>query len=96
MKDEVKNAADQVDLHERFNAPATPMLTVDVERYQEYLDGTDMTDAQKEELLQALWSMVVTFVEMGFGVHPLQEVCGKDRHIGSESAKETFDAVRLE
>ena len=96
MKDDVKNAADQVDLHERFNTPARPILTVDVERYQEYLDGTDITDAQKEEFLQALWSMVVTFVEMGFGVHPLQEVCGKDRQISPESAKDTFDAVGLE
>lgn len=96
MKDDVKNSADQLDLRGRFNAPQHSILTVDVERYQEYLDDTDMTDAQKAEFLQAVWSMVVTFVEMGFGVHPVQEVCGKDRQIEAERAKEDFDTVRLE
>lgn len=77
-------------------AIAKPTLTVDVERYQALLDDSDMTDAQKEEFLQALWLIVVSFVELGFGVHPLQEVCGKDAEIGSDSAKYAFDAVRSE
>jgi len=74
-------------------APAKPTLTVDVERYQAFLDGTDMTEAQKAEFLQALWSIIVSFVELGFGVHPLQEVCGKDAEIGADSTKSGGDGV---
>ncbi|UWQ25389.1 hypothetical protein K3553_02670 [Leisingera aquaemixtae] len=77
------------------NVAATPKppLTVDVEKYQAYLDGADMTEAQKQEFLQALWSIIVSFVELGFGVHPLQEACGKTLEIGASGAKESFDAV---
>lgn len=77
-------------------APARPTLAVDVERYQEYLDGADLTDAQKQEFLQALWSIIVSFVELGFGVHPLQEVCGKTPKITGQGAKAAFDAVSSE
>jgi hypothetical protein len=47
-------------------APKKPILTVDVEKYQAYLDGADMSEAQKEEFLQALWSIMVSFVDLGF------------------------------
>ena len=81
--------------HKSPLAPAKPTLTVDIERYQAFLDGADMTEAQKAEFLQALWSIIVSFVELGFGVHPLQVVCGKDAEIGAESTKCGSDGVSL-
>lgn len=78
-----------------FDASAKRIMTVDVERYQQYLDGTDMSDAEKAEFLQALWQIIVSFVELGYGVHPLQEVCGKDAGIATESADFDRDEVVL-
>src|SRR6056297_2391957 len=69
MKDELNFAG--FDLQERFDASAKAVVRVDVDKYQALLDSADMTDAQKEEYLQALWSIILAFVEMGFGVHPL-------------------------
>ena len=92
MKDDF-NKSERSDVLGNVTATPKPTLTVVVEKYQAYLDGSDMTEAQKEEFLQALWSILVSFVELGFGVHPLQEVCGKTSLIGSEGAKEAFDAV---
>jgi hypothetical protein len=91
MKDELNFAGS--DLQEHFDASARPVVRVDVEKYQAFLDGADLTDAQKEELLQALWAIMVSFVELGFGVSPMQEGCGKNRQIGSEGAKDAFNAV---
>ena len=76
--------------------PPKRSLTVDVEKYQAFLDGSDMTDAQKEEFLQGMWSIIVSFVELGFGVHPLQEVCGKTAEIDPRDAKDAFDEVSSE
>jgi hypothetical protein len=81
-------------LADDFSRSARRVLAVDVERYQAFLDGSDMTQAQKEEFLQALWSIMVSFVELGFGVHPLQEVCGKDEKSGPHLAKTAFDQVK--
>jgi len=91
MKDELNFAGS--DLQESFDASARPVVRVDVEKYQAFLDGADLTDAQKEELLQALWAIMVSFVEMGFGVSPVQEVCGKAPKISSQGAKDAFNAV---
>ncbi|MBY3517082.1 hypothetical protein HFN76_33660 [Rhizobium laguerreae] len=53
---------------------ARPVVTVDVDRYQFWLDGTELSSPQKEEVMQSLWSIVMTFVELGFGIHPVQSV----------------------
>lgn len=93
MKDDFTVAGRNDSGHKINFAPAKPIIAVDVERYQAYLDGSGLTVEQKEEFLQALWSIIVTFVDLGFGVHPFQEVCGKGTKNGSDSVKQAFDTV---
>ncbi len=52
-----------------------PTLTIDCERYDQYLDDSDLTDAEKRQFLETLWSIIVSFVDLGFGVHPVQQAC---------------------
>lgn len=80
-------------LTQAFASSARPTLTLDVALYQSYLDGTDMSEAQKEEFLRALWSIVVSFVELGFEVHPLQEVCGRNDEIVENVAQKRLNSV---
>lgn len=87
---------DSKSLGERFDLAARPVLTVDVQKYQALLDEPGLSEEQKEEFLQALWSIVVTFVELGFGVHPLQEVCGQDSEDGTAEVKAAFNEVESE
>ncbi|KZD12408.1 hypothetical protein [Oceanibaculum pacificum] len=57
-----------------------PVITVDYDLYAHYLEESDLSEDQKREFLQALWNLVVSFVSLGFGVHPAQQVeiaCGK-------------------
>lgn len=77
-----------------FDAAARPIITIDAAKYQEYLDDSGLSDEQKEEFLQTLWTIIVSFVELGFGVHPLQEVCGKDSLGAAPRVKPAFDQVR--
>lgn len=95
MDDGMNMKAGQRDLKPKFDASASRMLKVDVERYQSYLDDMDMTQAQKEEFLQAMWLMMVSFVELGFEVHPFQEVCGKLGKNVTQRAIGTSDALEL-
>jgi hypothetical protein len=80
-------------LAESFDASARPIVTVDVNKYQSWLDDSGLSEEKKEEFLQALWSIVVAFVEIGFGVHPLQEVCAQNSETFSQRPKEGFDLV---
>ncbi|KIC41579.1 hypothetical protein RA27_10100 [Ruegeria sp. ANG-R] len=93
MKDDLIGAG-ETDLRESFDASSKPIVRVDFHKYQAFLDGADMTDAQKEEFIQALWAVIVSFVEMGFGVHPVQQACGKPGAGDRVNAKEAFDEVR--
>ncbi|WP_371157010.1 hypothetical protein [Jannaschia sp. 2305UL9-9] len=94
MDDGINIKAGQGDLKPTFDASAKRMLKVDIERYQSYLDDTDMTPAQKEEFLQSMWLMMISFVELGFEVHPIQEVCGKDSQSNTQSALDAPDALQ--
>lgn len=51
------------------------MLTLDVSLYEKHLADSDMTQEQKQEFLEALWTIIVGFVDLGFGIHPLQQAC---------------------
>ncbi len=53
---------------------ARPTLQVDIERYAPYLEDADITDEQKRELIEALWSIMISFVDLGFGIEPVQQV----------------------
>jgi len=82
-------------LAKNFDVLARPIVTVDVDKYKSWIEDSGLSDAEKTEFLQALWSIVVTFVELGFGVHPLQEVCGQNSDRFSLRPKEAFNQVRL-
>jgi len=66
-----------------------PVITVDYDAYAHFLDDTDLTDDQKREFLQALWTIITEFVSMGFAVHPVQQAtenCGELPAIPLQSA----------
>lgn len=47
-------------------------LEIDVERYQSYLDSSEISAEQKADFLKALWTVIVAFVDLGYGIHPVQ------------------------
>ena len=49
-------------------------LEIDFTRYQDLLNDVQLTDADRTEFLYALWTIIVAFIDLGFGVHPTQKV----------------------
>lgn len=54
-----------------------PSLTIDWELYAAMLEDSDMPLEKQKELIETLWSIVVAFVDMGFGLNPIQQICGE-------------------
>lgn len=52
-------------------------LEIDLDHYQGFLADSSLTPEQKAEIIGALWTIISVFVELGFGVHPVQQACGK-------------------
>ena len=68
-------AAAELPLDPSCSAP----FTLDYEAYAPYLEDSNMSEAQKREFLETLWSIIVSFVDLGFGAHPIQQACGEER-----------------
>lgn len=65
-------------------------VEIDVEKYQAYLDDPALSPDQRDEIIESLWVIMTAFVELGFGVHPVQQSCGQleielDPEAGSDS-----------
>ena len=72
-----------------------PVMKINVEHYQRYLDDTNISDDEKEELLETLWSIICELVELGYGVHPLQENCGESNKEVANSSLLSPDMLDL-
>lgn len=70
-------------------------LQVDVAFYQDMIDDPALCDEEKEQVIEALWSIIVAFVDLGFQVHPAQAVnpCGKEDFLLEHPPQESCDRV---
>ena len=77
---------------------AKPSLTVDYDTYAHLLENSDMSEQQKRQFIQALWSVIYGFASLGFGVHPVQHVenrpCGQVEKSPQNSP--TADRINVE
>lgn len=73
-KAETKQTPDMMQLDSK-QAPSPQIVKIDYALYEQYLETSDLSEAEKQEFLDALWSIIVNFVDLGFGVHPLQQAC---------------------
>lgn len=53
------------------------MQGLDVDKYRPYVDHFDLSEEQKDELLEAIWSLMESFVDRSFGEDPVQQVLGE-------------------
>ncbi|MGH1398388.1 MAG: hypothetical protein ACRBCT_04160 [Alphaproteobacteria bacterium] len=65
------------------NPPQTPQnniqhraLTLDVDVYQHMLNAPDLSEDQKRQMIEVLWLLVVSFVDLEFEIL-LEDSCGK-------------------
>jgi hypothetical protein len=84
-----KNKAPTMIDQKKPETPATtrPALKLDVERYEKMLKNCDLTEEQRQDFLETIWSIIVGFVDLGFDIHPLQQAasegCGQDLDLSS-------------
>jgi hypothetical protein len=80
-----------------FNPETAPTtLTIDWDAYLPFFEDDDISEADKQELIEALWSIVVSFVDLGFGVHPVQQACGKGDDPLSDAPPDLLSLIKNE
>lgn len=93
MKDQTPPSA--AGSHMAGSAIRRPTLSLDVALYESYLADQHLAEDQKRALLEALWSIIVGFVDLGFSVEPghLADKAGPD---GEEFANAGFALLNSE
>lgn len=75
-------------------APEQPRaLTLDIDLYQSYLDEADLSEDERHAYLEALWRVIVGFIDLGFTVKPSEETCGELRAAFKDSTSSGSDPV---
>ena len=64
-------------IHERDPTPPKLAIHFDAREFAHFLAEVDATEAQKLEYIETLWTIVLQFIDMGFGIHPIQQACGQ-------------------
>ncbi len=74
-------------------------LSVDVVQFQHYLDDCEGSTEEKSEYLELVFQIVLHFVDLGYGIHPLnsamEECCGQLSETPKPDTLTTPDAVKL-
>lgn len=71
-----------------------PALFLDVERYRSFLENGEISEEQQQEFLESIWDVVVSFVSLGFSIHPLQQAIAENR-IDDDASAESDDQTSL-
>ncbi len=70
--------------HNNYEAEGFKTLTLDVDYYQSFLEDPQLSDDQKHELIETLWTIMVQFVDLGFGIEATQ-LATTDKKIGPKT-----------
>lgn len=88
----------RIEGHYRDTSDASPpdlgypgALELDVEKYLPYVEGFDISEEQKAELLKNLWSIMRSFVEIGWGLDTLQVCIPALKEFSSEFQKNSLE-----
>lgn len=78
--------------------PDRPILHIDFALYESHLKDSDLSEAEKQAFLESLWDIIVGFVDLGFGVHPLQQAapdgCEQDLDLSSLMATDVISSKK--
>ena len=76
-------------------APQWQALSLDYDAYAPYLEESNMSDAQKREFIEALWEIVVCFVDLAFDDHPNQQTSAQACELNEKiSPPELYDMIK--
>ena len=74
-----------------------PALTIDWDLFGQCLENSDLSDDEIRETIQVYWSIVVGFVDLGLGIHPVQlatkTACEQNPQNGKLSPCDTISVV---
>lgn len=70
-----------------------PLIDFDPQAFAHHLEGLKLTDEQADELIRALAKIMMSCVDLGFGIGPDKSQCGQRDFVERFLAGERSDVV---
>jgi len=91
-------------IHETGPPESGLAIQFDARAFAHFLAQSDLTEAQKLEYIQTIWTIALQFIDLGFGIHPLQmalgqQACGQfddAAALGGEADSDVVDSPHSE
>lgn len=74
-------------------------ITIDPKRFELYLDDPALSEEQRQEFLEAIFAIVTGFIDLGFGIHPVQQACEQNEiysEIATLDLADLLESIRLD
>ena len=66
-------------------------MPADLEKYRHYVEGFDLSEAEKTELIHTVWAIMESFVDRAFGLDPVQNLSAGPACADSNLANDNVD-----
>lgn len=73
--------------------PPKPTFQFDPEKYAHHVAEMDLTDEQRDQVIQVVANIMRAIVGLGFGISPTQTPCGEDDILGDLIPKVMPDLI---
>lgn len=83
-----RNPTNETTPHNIKSTLSKPTLSVDVDYYQNIIDDPEVSEERKRELIEIVGAIVMNFIDIGFGVHPVQLAQDEQQKSTKEKASE--------
>lgn len=60
-------------------------LRFDPREFMQFVENEGLTEQEAQQLLRAIWDIMVAFVDLAWGVHPVQQAVDRFRGAGGSS-----------
>lgn len=94
-KSELQSAINKAQEKQRKDA-YRPGFSVDFEKYLPYLEDSKIPDSDKLQLIETVYAIMRSLVDIGFDIHPVGEGCGQISKAARNLTPDSGNSVKSE
>ncbi len=67
-------------------------MPLDINKYRHFLNDTDVSEQRKSEFIQDVWTILESFVDQAFGLHPVQQCHEHKKNTDLQGVPESLES----
>ncbi|RIJ31059.1 hypothetical protein [Henriciella algicola] len=81
---------------ERQAEKKKPSFSIDFDKYLPYLEDSEIPESEKLQLIETLYAIMRSLVDIGFDIHPIGDGCGQVSKAARKFTPDSGNSVKSE